>query len=58
MLAVESTKDLNYLKSSGVIGFGPRSVSLVGAPLFMDTMYKHGAITKNIFSVYLTDYLT
>jgi len=51
---------LTFLKASGVIGFGPTAVDkdTYGAPLFMNTMFKAGAISKNIFSVYITDYFT
>ena len=60
VMAVSQTSQLTYLKASGVVGFGPRTVehSVYDAPLFMDLMYKAKAVGKNMFSVYITDYLT
>jgi hypothetical protein len=60
VLAVGEAQGLTYLKASGVVGFGPRTVehSVYDAPLFMDLMYKAGAVKEKMFSVYITDYFT
>ena len=48
---------LKTVISSGLVGLSPTSMGEQDSPVFIDQMYKAGAVDKKMFSIYDTDYM-
>jgi len=56
LLMLTKAKKLMNVQSSGLVGLAPSNMGEQDSPIFIDQMYKAGAVDRKMFSIYDTNF--